>query len=225
MYIIWIRHAHSCANYLHSIKQHYNEHKVRDAMITDLGIVQTNIIFNIIQQLVSQMKLNLIPIFFTSNLRRTMETAIGINSNIPIIPINHINELRSKSMNLDVSNEPRNKSKIKMKTKQLDCVTSAWNSKGKPKTRKPSVSGFYGETLSELIDCLDLKNNSAIMCVSHGGFIKKVTGIGLGNTGIVLQKISVTPNDIVINDNVLVYEGHRKKNLRVTKCDVKRCNL
>lgn len=229
MYILWIRHGFSCANYLKLVDPWYrftsrNEY---DAPLTKLGTQQAQDSASLIFERVSNIRkkgksINIVPIFFSSNLSRAIQTASnlkkglikdGYDLDIPLVVIPYVEE-HSLPLYFDKNNKPRNKKELKdlgIKFSHLD----VYDKDGNPKYRN-SVKNFYKKGIPEIVNYLKedgypINSNSIITIVAHRGTIEEATGIRIGNVGAVLQKVVFNHKNRQheSRDSEIIFPGYR----------------
>jgi hypothetical protein len=238
MYILWIRHGFSCANYLGSTDPLYvlTGRLEYDARLTGLGYRQANemapLIFKKLGKITKDSeKLNLIPILFTSVLSRAIETSNGLNQGLlknkliekpyPIVTIPYVEEIplsvsTSNYIYLDKQNEPRNIHEVREDTGvDVDVYEeiTPYDEYGDP-IKRVSVSLFYKDLLPKIHGLLEKEgyetdDNTVITVVSHRKTIERATGVcNIGNIGAVLQNYQ----NYEENSSELLFEGFSHKN-------------
>ena len=216
MYILWIRHGFSCANYLSTVDPIYvvtgrNEY---DARLTGLGVRQASTTAPIIfRKMIRIEGLTVIPLIFTSMLSRAIETSDGVNKGLledsfiqkpyPIVTIPYVEEIplsvkASQFIYLDRQNEPRNIHKVR---KDIGVDVSVYeeinpyDEYGDPITTF-NIERFYEDSLPKIIKLLKkeghkITDDTVITIVSHRKTIEKATGVSVGNVGAVLQNFEI----------------------------------
>ena len=219
MYILWVRHGFSCANYFDLDNKQFQTTLRQDAKLTDIGYDHTHKVSTEIFKKISKMRknkkrLDLVPIFFSSMLSRAMKTAdafregLGFNTqnydnqrlfqntNYPIILLPYIEEVHEEDPN--ISNNPKNVNDLNL---DFDVhilseysKLNPYDSNGNPvKFYKRGL--FYNKTLPEIVNVLKdhgykITDNTTIAVFSHHNIIERNTGISLGNSGSVLQHVT-----------------------------------
>lgn len=245
MYILWIRHGFSCANYMKMTDRLYkiSGHIEYDAPLTKLGYEQAYSVGPLIFDTVSKenKKLEFIPIFFSSMLSRALETAYNMKkgltkvdslfSKIPIVAVPYIEEKSAfpnieKIVKIDKQNEPQNinilEKELPFKVNVLENL-NPYSKSGEPITRV-SVKKFYKDSLPKIFKNLRksfgyrVNNNSVLILVSHGHLIKEATGVNIGNVGAVLQKVSYYKGSWVPDvKSKLIFPGFTKEYYKTEK--------
>lgn len=229
MYILYVRHGQSTANFLQMTDPFYffKLPWYPDAKLSETGVEQASIMsYNIINML--KLKgLNIVPFIFSSILSRSIETAniiSKVNENILLRPvvIPYIEEVPLNYyvknipiisyINIDLQNVPRN-------LYDILAETIANNDKSNlkfdiiPELNPYDKNGSVVSTtdIPKFYQSLDLirkfisesgyklNDKSVIIIVSHRKTIQEITGLSVGNLGLVLQKD--------VYDNEILFDG------------------
>jgi hypothetical protein len=245
MYILWVRHGFSCANYFHfdlDNKKFQTELK-QDAKLTNIGYDHTHKASSEIFKKFSKIKkrgkkLDLIPIFFSSMLSRAMKTSDafreGSRINYPTVLLPYVEEVPddNKESNIfDISNTPKNVNDLNL---DFDVhilsgypKLNPYDDKGEPvKFYKRGL--FYNRTLPEIVKVLKdhgykITDNTTIAVFSHHDIIERNTGISLGNTGSVLQHLTKSSNSFKKGSSEVVFPGFYYEDYDLKKKDLKIC--
>ena len=241
MYILWIRHGFSCANYFHfdpNIKE-FQTKLHQDAQLTNIGYDHTHKASTEIFKKFSKIKknkkkLDLIPIFFSSMLSRAMKTSDafreGTKINYPTVLLPYIEEIPPSKE--DISDKPKNVNDLNL---DFDVhilseypKLNPYDTKGNPvKFYKRGL--FYNKTLPEIVKVLKdhgykITDNTTIAVFSHHDIIERNTGISLGNTGSVLQHISHNKK-FKKGRSEVVFPGFFYEDYDLKRTDLKICFL
>jgi broad specificity phosphatase PhoE len=238
MYILWIRHGFSCANYLKFRDPMWLLTSVyeNDAPLTNMGQRQIEAGSSVIFKKVFKMKkrskkLNIVPIFFTSILTRAIETADslkkGPTKKYKIIIVPYVEEISrfpwlTPFVFLDKQNQPRYLdtlyNDINIPFNVYDNL-SPYDEKGRP-VKTVSVKNFFEEGLPTIMENLknsgvSVNSQTTIVVVSHRKTIKEATGHSIGNGGAVLQHVKIKNDNP--DDNTESGKDDRKKRLSKKK--------
>jgi bisphosphoglycerate-dependent phosphoglycerate mutase len=205
--IDWIRHATSCANVLKRIDNETGENKtseyVPDTLLTDFGKQQSYNVGEIYKDVFKDYKY-----IFTSNLRRTIETAFyffkSYNKKHVILPILFVQELREEFKN-DKENIPSDILDIEKWTNTISDDLSKINliflkylitiTNNQQIVNKPDFTNFVKYVLGYMIDNNLLKDRDKIVVFTHRCFIEKHLSISnVNNLDIFSEKITLKKN-------------------------------
>jgi len=209
--LLWIRHGYSCANYYIQLPKNErpNQKIFADALLTNYSFseVHKKNYWNNISKKLKKLKLKIVPIVFTSTLSRAIQTAKSIiPPKFEIIPISYISELytikRYNSYNIS-----QNRKVVEKKLGyplQVLASNNPYSSSGSVKNPQPDQKLFFEYGLPSIIKELESKGiklyeNSVLIFVSHGEFIKSITGCKVGNLGAVLQSVEYNKFKILFN--------------------------
>jgi hypothetical protein len=220
MYILFIRHGISHANFLKETEPFYFGTLSLDSQLTENGMndsrkICPHIVNNIINNTTQENNpKNVVPVIFSSILTRAIQTAdqtirglkeLDESSEFELILLPYIEEIPLSIMfPIDRQNHPRNIYSIIEETGiKLDVIGSInpYNKKGDPIIRT-NIKKFYKIVVPEIIKKYETDENSVIVIVSHRKVIEQATGISLGNCGAVLQNLSNMKSE-------LIYDGIR----------------
>lgn len=213
--IDWIRHATSCSNVLQLTKQDRN--LIQDPILTNFGITQAETSGLNYKHLYSNYKY-----VFTSNLRRTMETALYFfkhNPDIIIIPVPFVQEIQESKY--DTENTPSSIDDVKswIETKygsgfpKIDLSLLQEFNDVKDHTLS-SFDNFCKYVLSELMRNGKLQNNDKIVVFSHRCFMQQRINQLLkmhGKKPVDINNLDIWSESLVITDtckwkNVSLYQ-------------------
>ena len=212
VYILWIRHGYSCGNYFHE----YDESvKYGDTLLTDYGSKKAKGMWRVIKKKLKKLNLIPVPVIFTSTLTRAIQTGMLVSDGkVKVIPISYISELNIGSY-AHTYNTPRNKKEVEKDLGyefQVLKSNNPYRKSGDPKHTQPDQELFFNLGLPSIIKTLEsqgtiLPNNSVLVFVSHGGFIRSLTGKKVDNLGLVLQNIES-------KESKILYKGKRPKKIK-----------
>lgn len=232
MYILWIRHGYSCGNLLSSFnkissKKFKREKYSNDPRVSNIGgdiIREAKIWERVVDLLEEKYNLEVVPIFFTSNLIRTLHTADLINPDIPVHPLRYVGESPRQVMMVNV---PDN-------TPHPDY--DRWFPDASVRLSRPSIPKFYDIELPDIIRSIEDKfgrtvdDRTCIMIVSHGRFMKHANNMkhSVNNTGMILQKILLNrkKGTTTPEKSKIIYQGtDYPDSQKLTASNIENCKM
>jgi len=226
MFILFVRHGQSTANLLQKSDPLYLLKLLfhPDAKLSDSGLEQSRIMSDNIINMLQLKGLDIVPLIFTSILTRAIQTAnyiskfAHISKGIDLRPVvlPYIEEIPLTyglpiNIPIDLQNQPRtlyelleeNFSNYEDDDLNFDVIPelNPYDRDGNVILRV-SIEKFFEslELIKEYIieSGYKLTKNSVIIIISHRKTIKEITGLSVGNLGLVLQK-DIYNNEILFD--------------------------